>query len=423
MPTVAVQRLFQSPCLRHIAPLFVLAVIACDSSTIRAFDANPKLDDYIARLERVNAGYTAFKQEQQRLVERIAALNVEIQKSRGELDAVVDESAKLPGRIDFNQLKIEELRRDRGQSNRRKIDDLRRTNNELSNRLKVNEARIAQERSRIKELAADHSKASDSLAKVRTQYRDQFDEFYKLADPYGRFSMGELPPVIAKLTQFIIDDNENQGAFLIRGIANRHLGAIAEAESDFNAAIEAEGPLRALAYISRAELRIAFGTEREGRLDIGNSTKLMEKQTDSRVVVFRCWILLGDKKYSAAQSDLKKALRLGGSDADAHRLLALVYIALPDTAGNTKASIEHASRACEITKSEDWLSLEALAAAQAAAGDFESAVATIGNALSLASDENRKRCEASLMRYQEKQPPDLASMLLTRPRGDKPKAK
>jgi tetratricopeptide (TPR) repeat protein len=229
-------------------------------------------------------------------------------------------------------------------------------------------------------------------------------EFVKLADPFGRHSRSELIAIIEETTRLIDEDSDNLGAKWMRGVANRRLGELLSAKGDFESVIRVSGTLQALAWMARGECRIAMGRAREGHNDIGEANKLTQRRTDARVYLYRAIVQCEEGRFSMAQMELNKALRTGGVDADAHRLQALVLISLPRSPVTLKAALENANRACEITKSKDWLSLEALAMVQAVCEDFAAASASAERAAALATDENKERCESLLKRCREKLP-------------------
>lgn len=418
---------FQEAAVRwmKIAPqwLQMVAIFLLAEPSLLAADRQPRAEEYVARLTRINEGFTNLRMEQARLLEREKEAVRELEKSKARLTEASGRAFLIQGQVRTTLQRIEGLRREMNSTDmkqrndraiRRQIEDLERSIVNLNNELAVIEVAVEKERMRGNGLANDLETASTSLANIRRSGLAQLNEFYMLADVFGRLSRDEHRAAVAALTDFINADDENVGARLVRGIAQHRLGNAAEAEADISSVTTVEGPLQAVAFMARGELRMAVGKEREGRGDIGRANKLTGKQPDSRVLLHRAWLECCDGKYSTAETSLKKAIRLGGSDIDVERLLALTQISLPASTANAKSALEHAQRACEITKSKDWICLEALAAAHAAAGDFTAAVNVARQSLELATGENRERCAASLQLYEQSQPPQLTWMRLAR---------
>jgi tetratricopeptide (TPR) repeat protein len=79
--------------------------------------------------------------------------------------------------------------------------------------------------------------------------------------------------------------------------------------------------------------------------------------------------------YDKAIADFTEAIRLNPEDAGAYNLRAWIWATCPDKKHRDgEKAVESATMACELTKWNDDSYLETLAAACAAAGDFESAL-------------------------------------------------
>ena len=65
-------------------------------------------------------------------------------------------------------------------------------------------------------------------------------------------------------------------------------------------------------------------------------------------------------------------------------------------------AVEHATKACELTKQGDWICLDTLGAAQAEAGDFDSAVKSANKALKLAPADSQQQIRERIEFYRDK---------------------
>src|SRR4029079_3288133 len=80
----------------------------------------------------------------------------------------------------------------------------------------------------------------------------------------------------------------------------------------------------------------------------------------------------GDPVGAAAA--LKEAVRLEPKHDPAHNNLAWLLATGPDPLRDGKAAVEHATRACELSRWQNPPYADTLAAAHAAAGDFDNAI-------------------------------------------------
>ena len=85
--------------------------------------------------------------------------------------------------------------------------------------------------------------------------------------------------------------------------------------------------------------------------------------------------------------------------------MALLLAACPtDRFRNGDKAVEHAAKACELTKEEDWICLDTRAAAHAEAGDFDSAIESANKALRLAPADSQKVICERIEFYRDKVP-------------------
>jgi hypothetical protein len=73
-------------------------------------------------------------------------------------------------------------------------------------------------------------------------------------------------------------------------------------------------------------------------------------------------------------------------------------------------AIKRAETAVQLTERKDAASFDALAAAQASAGDFDSAKKSIGQAIQLASNDEKKAIEARLALYEREKAYHIAPL-------------
>ena len=117
----------------------------------------------------------------------------------------------------------------------------------------------------------------------------------------------------------------------------------------------------------------------------------------------------GTGRFELAVDDGLRAIELDAGSASAHNNLAWILATGHDPAfrDNVKA-VQHATRGCEISEWKDAGYMDTLAAAYAEAGDFESAVRVIREAIEIERRRNpRVHLEAlrdHLARFEARQP-------------------
>ncbi|HEX5269244.1 MAG TPA: tetratricopeptide repeat protein, partial [Gemmataceae bacterium] len=112
---------------------------------------------------------------------------------------------------------------------------------------------------------------------------------------------------------------------------------------------------------------------------------------------------LGDR--GAAAADHRAALALAPDDANAHNSLAWLLATSPDAALRDGAmAVEHASRACELTRGEHPGFLDTLAAAHAECGRFDEAVRWMEKAIALLPEDERDDYRGRLELYRAGKP-------------------
>lgn len=175
--------------------------------------------------------------------------------------------------------------------------------------------------------------------------------------------LGELESSLADSNEAIRLDPEYPEAYNNRGVTHRLLGDYEQAVADYTAAIELFKGYAA-ACANRGYARKQLG------------------------------------QYESAIEDYEKAIRLSPDWGQPHNDLAwlLATCADPSFRDATRA-VSLARRASQLTKMANGDFLDTYAAALAASGDFEQAVATGERALELIDDDQKLAVQARVERY------------------------
>lgn len=191
-------------------------------------------------------------------------------------------------------------------------------------------------------------------------------------------------------------------------------GRLEEAVNDYSEAIRL-APEDADAYTSRANTRFALGVREK---DPNRSRKFFfDAVTDFNQVVRLsggdalahanrgdAYRALG--KWEWAANDYRRAISLDDSLARAHAGLAWLMATCPEESfRNAQEALTHANKAVESgSAAEMYLYQDALAAAQANAGQYEDAQATLAKAIEAAPESEKAGLADRLLLYQKGQP-------------------
>ena len=196
-------------------------------------------------------------------------------------------------------------------------------------------------------------------------------------------------------------------ALLQRGLALYALRDYEGALADFEAHVQAE-PKAALGYTGRAMAHVELGQHQQAEADFSKAIAADDKSAMPWFERARMWMRRHDA--AAAVNDLSETLQRDPKHLDAMIFLATLLACGPDdTPRNGKRAVELATAACRQTAERDFRAMEALAAAQAEAGDFVEALAQQEKALALleksgASDGAKAAARQRLGQYKASQP-------------------
>ena len=244
----------------------------------------------------------------------------------------------------------------------------------------------------------------------------------------AHLQLGKLAAALRDFEQAILLGLKEPGVYINRGAAHQRGGQVAEAIADYTRAIELD-PNSARAWDNRSSARAALGQLDESLADSDAAIRIDPKFAEAynnRGVTRR---LKGDysaaiedysqaielfpdyaaaianrgyarkqlREYGAAIEDYEQALRLEPDAPGAINDLAWLLATCGDAQfRDPPRAVELAARACELTQHQSADLLDTLAAAHAAAGDFDAAVS---------------RAEQALARSGANPPPALAERL------------
>ena len=206
----------------------------------------------------------------------------------------------------------------------------------------------------------------------------------------------EYDEAITAYSKAIEVDPELIDAYLGRGEACRMLGEYDRALVDFDLAIEID-PKSAEAHASRAEVLRLLDRLDEALAECSGAIELEPDYAWAYSV--RGAVHVGKGDIQKAVSDYRIAIRLDPRYPWAHEALAQTLVHAQKDIPN---AIGHARRACELTDWSDPYTLETLAKAYAADGQFGFAVRYQITAMDLAPSDEQSEFLEQLESYKQK---------------------
>jgi tetratricopeptide (TPR) repeat protein len=161
-------------------------------------------------------------------------------------------------------------------------------------------------------------------------------------------------------------------AYRNRGELLASMGRTEEAVADYGRAI-AQLPDEADLYEIRGHALHRLGRYQDALADLDRAIELSPHNADAFAHRGNVYAELGD--YSRATNDFQHAFELDGNCADAYRSLAWLESTCPDEQfRDAQQAVTAAERAAKLSPPGNCFVLDALAAAQANAGNFDAAV-------------------------------------------------
>ena len=189
-------------------------------------------------------------------------------------------------------------------------------------------------------------------------------------------------------------------AYNNRGLAYCRKLEYDQAIKDYTEAIRLN-PVEALFHNNRGQ---AYNRNKEYDQAIKDCTEAIRLKPDLAVAYNnRGLAYIGKQEYDQAIKDYTEAIRLNPDLAQAYDNFASLLATCPkDNVRDGKQAVEHATKACEITKWKESACMATLAAAYAESGDFEQAVKWQKKAIELG--KGNEDAKQRLKLYEEGKP-------------------
>lgn len=183
-------------------------------------------------------------------------------------------------------------------------------------------------------------------------------------------------------------------------------GDIRPALQDYSKAIEID-PSLAVAQRGYGRVCHLMGRLDESIIHYDAAVRLAPQ--DAYAVASRGDVLTDLGRYADAIADYDHAIQLDSHSANAYRGSAWLLATCPDgSIRDATLAVERAELAIQYDEKADSISYDTLAAAQASAGDFRTAVQTIRRAIEIAPNNERDVYQNRLVLYQRAKPYRIA---------------
>jgi tetratricopeptide (TPR) repeat protein len=213
---------------------------------------------------------------------------------------------------------------------------------------------------------------------------------------------GEFEQASMDFSEAIRRGSDNVTAFNDRGNAYRKLGKLDLAAADFDELIRRNVRHPAL-YTNRGLVRHDQGQFDRALQDFSAAVNLDAKFAPAWEAAGATREAMGD--FSRAIQNYRRAIDADPNFDRAHNNLAWILATHPDEKlrdGN--AAVQHATKACQLTESQDPDYLDTLAAALAEMGQFDEAVMRAAEAVEKSPAEQKPEIENRRQLYESKKP-------------------
>ena len=214
----------------------------------------------------------------------------------------------------------------------------------------------------------------------------------------SKANLGDKQGAIADFDRAISMNSGYANAWYNRGQLKYDQGNYIGAVTDFSRAIDLQ-PGDAGYYNSRGHAEYRLGQLREALTDYDRAVQL--DPNDASALLNRGDAYREQSMYGRAAADYRDAVRLNPKLGRAYLNTAWIMATCPESQyRDPDRGLAAAQKAIEIDGDKDYRYLDTLAAAQANAGKFDDAKATIARAISAAPEKVASKLQQRLSLYQ-----------------------
>jgi hypothetical protein len=258
-------------------------------------------------------------------------------------------------------------------------------------------------RAELQRPCADASQRLTQLSEaMQRELPRKRQEWLWLCDPLGKLGSRVHRDSIDFFSKQIVQDRDFALSYLGRGFARLHTDQSVEALDDLSKVVLLDKDMADVAAATRGWICARMQRDSDASTEFGTAIKLSPA---SPFVELALGQACADRhKINFAEEHLRKAVDLGGHLPQAREALAFFLATRRQSDPiSVKNAIQQATKACEMTDWRQWVYLDTLAMACAAAGDFQLAERWGGKALEYAPREYETELRRRLELYARKQ--------------------
>ena len=284
--------------------------------------------------------------------------------------------------------------------NELKLRNQRRT--QMGDRLKGLQLEARGKQAEVARFEKETADLKQTLERLGLKSQQLVDAAFWAAEPSGSLGAPAYGEIAELFSQWLRENRDQAELLALRAIAWANHGKPEDALKDAQRALKLrdKSPF-ALAALGYAKYR--RGHTSDGITEMTRAIRMAPHAPYA--FYFRGLANRERKNDTAALDDFAKVVELVPDAPWGHCQLALQRAASRvEKQLDPEQALAHAERACAGTSQRSWLCLESLAAAHAAAGQFDEAIRTQKTAESLAPPELESACHERLSLYQNGQP-------------------
>ena len=213
---------------------------------------------------------------------------------------------------------------------------------------------------------------------------------------------GQFDAALGDFAKVIELKPDNVNTWFNRGEVQARLDRLAEAKADYSHALKLK-PDDIDAVLGRGAVEQRSQNSRAALADFNQALKLQPNHSVALCARGDAHVSLG--QWQAAADDYRRAIKLSPKLGAAYRGAAWLMATCPEEPlRNEQLALESARKALELSGSDNIANLDTLAAAEANAGQYEAARATLAKAIELSPPSKLAPLQARLELYSASQP-------------------
>jgi Tfp pilus assembly protein PilF len=247
-----------------------------------------------------------------------------------------------------------------------------------------------------------------SQKKTLTRAVELRGEWVRITRPFSLWTKQERRIPAETSTRWILDNAVFAPAYVDRCVTEIGDKSFEKARQDIAMALERDPSWPEL-HALQAVLQDLAGKRADADKSFKTAHRLLKKRQPAFIEICEGIVCVNRRNYEGAKAKFRSAAKHDPANPAGQAELALVLVTYPDTKEQESASaVDAATEACKATSWSHWWCLDVLAAAYAAGGDFDRAIAYIHRAKQAGPPEAQQLLDERIAGYKKKQVPSLS---------------